>query len=343
MRKVSVYRPGNVSRLVVEDAPEPVPRAGELLIDVSAAGVNFADLIVRMGLYRSAREYVGWPITPGFEISGTVIAAGDDVRDFRTGDRVIGVTRFGGYASRICLPEAQLVRVPPGIELFDAAAIPVVFLTAWYALHDQCRLRAGDRVLVHSAAGGVGGALVQLAKRAGLFVVAVVGAAHKVETAARFGADVVIDKSREPLWVAVERAAPRGFHAVFDANGAETLTESYRHLCSRGRLVVYGFHTLLGRGRDRLQLLRAAVGWLVTPRFSPLAMTDDNKGVVAFNLSYLFDELSLFQPAIQELVGALGRGELRAPPVTRVRFDDVREAHKLLHSGSTVGKVVLAL
>jgi NADPH:quinone reductase-like Zn-dependent oxidoreductase len=294
-----------------------------------------------MGLYKSAREFVGWPITPGFELSGTVAAVGADVSAFHTGDRVVGVTRFGGYASRICLPEGQLVTLPDGVDFADGAAFPVAFLTAWYALHDQCRLRAGDAVLVHSAAGGVGGALVQLAKRAGLFVVAVVGASHKVASVQALGADVVIDKSREPLWPAVERAAPRGFHAAFDANGAETLRQSYRHLASRGRLVIYGFHTLLARGSDRLPLLRALIGLLTTPRFNPLAMTDENKGVVAFNLSYLFDELPLFQPAIAELIAALGQHQLKPPPITRVPFENVREAHRLLHSGTTVGKVVL--
>lgn len=343
MRKVIVHRPGNVSRLVIEAAPDPAPGPGEVLVEVRAAGVNFADLVVRMGLYRSAREYVGWPITPGFEISGVVTRTGDNVSAFRTGDRVLGLTRFGGYTSHICLPEVQVVRLPDSLEFHDAAAFPVVFLTAWYALEDQCRLRKGDVVLVHSAAGGVGSALVQLAKRAGLFVVAVVGAPHKVASVEALGADVVIDKSREALWPAIDRAAPQGFHAVFDANGAETLRAGYQRLRSRGRLVVYGFHTLLKRGSDRLPLFRAAFGWLGTPRFSPLAMTDKNTGVVAFNLSYLFDELALFQPAIVELVGALGRGELRTPPVARVPFDEVGEAHRMLHSGTSVGKVVLTL
>ncbi|HEY3496567.1 MAG TPA: medium chain dehydrogenase/reductase family protein [Polyangiaceae bacterium] len=343
MRKVLVRRPGNVSRLELESAPDPEPAPGEVLVEVRAAGVNFADLVVRMGLYGSAKKYVGWPITPGFEISGVVTRAGANVSALRTGDRVLGLTRFGGYVSHICLPEVQVVRMPDALDFAEAAAFPVVFLTAWYALADQCRLRSGEAVLVHSAAGGVGSALVQLAKRAGLFVVAVVGASHKVASVQALGADVVIDKSREALWPAVERAMPQGFHAVFDANGAETLRQSYRHLRSRGRLVVYGFHTLLKRGSDRLPLFRAGFGWLGTPRFSPLAMTDDNTGVVAFNLSYLFDELALFQPAIAELVGALERGELRAPELTRVPFDKVSEAHRLLHSGTSVGKVVLTL
>jgi NADPH:quinone reductase-like Zn-dependent oxidoreductase len=308
---------------------------------VRAIGVNFADLVVRMGLYKSAREYVGWPITPGFEVAGTVTAVGSEVTAFAPGDRVLGVTRFGGYATRICLPESQVLPVPRGVELAEAATFPVAFLTAWYALVELCRLRAGHRVLVHSAAGGVGGALVQLAKRAGAHVVGVVSAPHKVSSAREHGADVVIDKSAEALWPAAERAAPSGFHAVFDANGSETLRQGYRHLAPTGRLVVYGFHTLLRRGSDRLNVFKAFVEWLKIPRFDPLEMTDRNCGVLAFNLSYLFDEIAMFREAMADLVGSLERGELRCPRVTEVPFAEVARAHRLLHAGDTVGKIAL--
>ena len=343
MRKVIVHRPGGVERLVIEEAATPSPGAGEVCVRVSHAGVNFADLVVRMGLYKSARRYVGWPITPGFEFTGTVESVGSDVGSFHTGDRVVGITRFGGYASQLCLPAVQLLPLPDAVELAHGAGFPVAFLTAWYALYELCRLRPGHHVLVHSAAGGVGGALVQLAKRAGAHVVGVVGSAEKVAVAAACGADVVIDKSQTPLWTAVERAVPDGFHVVLDANGAETLRESYRHLRSTGRLVVYGFHSMLKRGSDRLDLLRAAIGWLRTPRFDPMAMVDDNKAVLCFNLSYLFDELPLFHEAMRDLMAALASGALKVPRVTTVPFADVREAHRLLHSGTTVGKIVLEL
>ena len=206
MQKVVVRRPGGADRLVIEDAADPVPQPGEVCVAVRAIGVNFADLVVRMGLYKSANEFVGWPITPGFEIAGTVASVGSGVTKFAVGDRVLGVTRFGAYVTRICLPEAQVLPIARGISLTEAGTFPVAFLTAYYALIELCRLRPKQRVLVHSAAGGVGGALVQLAKRAGAEVVAVVGAPHKVAVAREHGADVVIDKSVEALWPAAERA-----------------------------------------------------------------------------------------------------------------------------------------
>jgi NADPH:quinone reductase-like Zn-dependent oxidoreductase len=343
MRKVIVHRPGGTRALVIEAGPDPTPTGDEVCVEVRAAGVNFADLVVRMGLYRSAKEYVGWPIVPGFELAGNVSAVGERVTRFAPGDRVLGITRFGGYASRICLPEAQVQTLPPGLSFAQGATFPVAFLTAWYALHELARLRKGRIVLVHSAAGGVGGALVVLAKRAGCRVIAVVGSSAKVSAVAALGADVVIDKSTEDLWRAVERAAPQGCHVVLDANGAETLRQSYAHLCPTGRVIVYGFHSLLRRGSDRLNLWRALIGWLKVPRFDPFRMVDRNAGVLAFNLSYLFDELPLFTEAMTELFGWLERGEIQPLPVKELPFDEVAEAHRLLHSGETIGKLALVV
>jgi synaptic vesicle membrane protein VAT-1 len=343
MRKIVIHKPGGVARLLLEDAPDPVPQPHEVCVAVRAIGVNFADLVVRLGLYKSAREFVGWPVTPGFELAGTVEAVGRDVTKYKPGDRVLGVTRFGGYATRICLPEAQVLPIPRGVSMTEAATFPVAFLTAWYSAMELCRLRPKYRVLVHSAAGGVGGALVQLAKRAGAEVVAVVSAPHKVEVARAHGADVVIDKSKEALWPAAERAAPSGFHAVFDANGTETLRKSYQHLAPTGRLIVYGFHSMLGRGSDRLNVFKLLVDWLRLPRFNPIEMTDQNRGVLAFNLSYLFDEIGMFHEAMGDLVDSLERGELRCLSVTEVPFSEVQRAHEMLHRGDTVGKIALVV
>jgi NADPH:quinone reductase-like Zn-dependent oxidoreductase len=342
MKKVIVRRPGNARALTLESAPDPTPRSDEVCVEVRAVGVNFADLVVRMGLYKSAKE-LGWPIVPGFELSGVVTEVGERVTAYRPGDRVIGVTRFGGYVSRICLPVAQLQPLPAAMSFVEGATFPVVFLTAWYALNELSRLRPGRVVLVHSAAGGVGSALVSLAKRAGCKVIGIVGSSHKVAAVTALGADVVIDKSREALWPAVERAAPDGCHVVLDANGSETLRQSYDHLRPTGRVIAYGFHGFLRRGHDRLPIWRALVSLLTVPRFNPLEMVDKNRGVLAFNLSYLFDELELLGDGMADLLRALERGEIKLPNITEVPFDDVVEAHRLLHSGSTIGKVALVL
>jgi len=326
MKKVVVHAPGGFDRLVVESHPDPTPAPGEVRVSTRAAGVNFADCVVRMGLYQSAKDYVGWPITPGFEFAGVVSALGEGVTDLELGAEVFGVTRFGGYASEISVPRLQLLPLPKGLTFSQAATFSTVFLTAWYAVCELVRLRPKMRVLVHSAAGGVGSALVQLARLAGCEVVGVVGGPRKVQPALEQGAHAVIDKSAQNLWREAERHAPAGYHVILDANGPETLRRSYAHLAPGGRLVVYGFHTMLRKNAGRPNWLKLAWDFLRTPRFNPLEMTDHNRGVLAFNLSYMFDEVELFLEAMRFLVGerAQASGFEQACPdplSSRARFD----------------------
>lgn len=343
MRRVVVRRPGGWDRLEIEEGPDPVPGEGEVLVSADAAGVNFADVVVRMGLYESAKKYVGWPITPGFEAAGTVAAVGAGVRDVAVGTPVVAVTRFGGYATHLVVPRDQIFRVPRGFTSSEAAAFLVVHLTAWYALFDLAGAKPGMKLLVHSAAGGVGGALLQLARVAGCTAVGVVGSGAKVKTARDLGAHAVIDKSSEDLWRMARRHAPDGYEAVFDANGVATLRESYEHLASPGRLVVYGFHTMLprGRGRGRPSWPKLAVDWLRTPRFDPLKMTNDNRSVMAFNLSYLFERKASFVEAVETLTAWAEEGRIAAPRVTEYPMGEAARAHRALESGTTTGKMVL--
>jgi synaptic vesicle membrane protein VAT-1 len=345
MRHVVVRRAGGYDRLELEERAAPRPARGEVLVRTAAVGVNYADCVVRMGLYASAKKYVGWPITPGFEFAGRVEGLGEGGSDLAEGDEVLGVTRFGGYATHVCVPRDQLFRLPGGMSMEEGAGFPSVFLTAYFALFELAHPRPGARVLVHSASGGVGGALVQLGKLSGCEVTAVVGSTHKVEHARGLGADAVIDKSREDLWARARALAPGGYHVVLDANGVETLSQSYRHLASPGKLVVYGFHSMLPRGSKahdgRPSWPRLALDFLRTPRFSPLQMTGDNRSVLAFNLSYLFEEKAYLAEGMERLLGWLAEGKLRPPQVSALPLDRVADAHRSLESGQTTGKLVL--
>ncbi|MGH7858898.1 MAG: synaptic vesicle VAT-1 family membrane protein [Candidatus Binatia bacterium] len=341
MRKVVIHRAGGYDRLSIEEHPDPPPGPGEVRLAVDAIGVNYADCMVRMGLYASAREYVGWPITPGFEVAGAVETLGPGVTDVEPRSAVVAVTRFGGYATKIVVPASQVFRPPRGFTTEEAAGFPVVFLTASYALFELAHPRPGARILIHSAAGGVGGALVQLAKIAACDVTAVVGAPHKVEVALELGADRAIDKSRDDLWREAERHAPGGYDVVLDANGASTLRGSYAHLARGGKLVVYGFHSMIPKEGGRPDWLKLAVDWLRTPRFSPLRMTGENRSVLAFNLSHLFDRTELLREWMGRLVAWADEGRIRPPPVTTFPLDRVAEAHRVLESGETAGKLVL--
>ncbi len=342
VRKVVVHAPGGFDELRIETHPDVDPGPGEVRVAVEAAGVNYADCVVRMGLYESAKKYVGWPITPGFEFAGRVDAVGDGAEGLAPGAEVFGVTRFGAYASSVVVPRRQVFPRPAACTVEEAAAFPAVHLTAWYALFELAHPRPGSTLLVHSAAGGVGGALVQLGKIAGCRVVGVVGASHKLEVARALGADAVIDKSREDPWREAERHAPGGYDVVLDANVVSTLRGSYEHLAPGGRLVVYGFHSMLPRGRGTPRWTKLAWDWARTPRFDPIRLTGANRSVMAFNLSYLFDRTDLLDEAMTRLLGWLAEGRLRPPRITRFAFDRVADAHRALESGETTGKLVLA-
>lgn len=340
MNKIVVHRPGGFGQLKLETHTSPTPREDEVRVATQAVGVNYADCIVRLGLYKSAKQFVGWPITPGFEFAGHVSAIGGSVTEFSVGDPVFGVSLFGGYASELVTKAAFVRRLPAGLTMTQAATFPVAFLTAWYALRELGRVQRGASVLVHSAAGGVGSALCQLARAHGARALAVVGSAHKLEHAAAQGADAVVDKSREPLWRRAREFAPGGFDAVFDANGAETLRHSYAHLKPMGRLVIYGFHTMMSHGGipNPFKLLWQ---YLRTPRFNPLDMVDRNAAVLAFNLSYLFEHVSLYRTAMDELALQLDQGVLKPLPVTEFPLARAGDAHRQIQSGRTLGKIAL--
>lgn len=340
-RKIVIDAAGSYDKLRLKSSGPATPKADEVQIDVEAIGVNYADVVVRMGLYASARELVGWPITPGFEVAGVVRAVGSAVTEFAPGDRVFAVTFFGGYASRVEVPKHQVFALPEKMSFVDGAAFPVVYLTAHFALHFLAHPRRGDRVLVHSAAGGVGGALVQLARLAGAEVTGVVGSSHKVETAKALGCDHVIDKSKEDLWQRAESISSRGFDVVLDANGVETLKKSYDHLRPAGKLVVYGFATMMPKTGGRPNYLKLGLDYLRTPRFNPLDLTNASKSVMAFNLSYLFDRTDVLDESMKALVPSLAEGSITPPSTTTYPLDEVARAHADIESGKTVGKLVL--
>jgi NADPH:quinone reductase-like Zn-dependent oxidoreductase len=343
MKKIVIERPGGYNRLKVKEFSTPTPQKDEVLIEVSAAGVNFADVFVRLGLYKSGKEFVGWPITPGFEFSGKVLQCGSEVSELAEGTPVFGVTRFGAYASHLCVPESQIFAIPENspFRSDDWAAFPAVFMTAYHGLFHNIVLRPEMKILVHSAAGGVGGALLQLGKIAGCRMIGVVGAGHKAETALAYGADVVIDKSREGLWAKARKICPDGFDAVFDGNGPATLKQSYRHLAPSGKLVSYGFHSMLSIRWGVLNYFKLIYDYFRVPRFNPLNMTNDNKSLIAFNLSYLFHRTDLIEECARELMKWVAEGRIKAPPLQSYSYERVADAHRALESGKTVGKLIL--
>lgn len=243
--------------------------------------------------------------------------------------------------------------MPRGYTEEQAAGFATTALTAWYAMRRLCSVSPGMRALVHSAAGGVGLRLLQMCRLLGVEAVGLVGAPHKAGAVEASGARVIVKAAsgarRGPAWWdEARRISPRGYDVVLDATGVETLARSYELLAPMGRLVIYGFHSMLprsGQGHGSAFAPRALVrlvrGYLETPRFNPLSLTGDNKSVLGFNLSYLFDEVTLAQHGMREVLAWASLGKLPPLPTEVFAFEDVARAHERLESGQTTGKLVL--
>jgi synaptic vesicle membrane protein VAT-1 len=337
MKRVLVRRPGGLSVLELTEEADPAPGAGQVRVRVRAAGVNYADTVVREGHYEAAKGH--YPITPGFEFAGEVDALGAGVSGFKTGDKVFGFTRFGGYSSVQIAEPGRLRLMPDGWDFNECAALPAVNFTAYHGLFKVAKAVAGETVLIHSAAGGAGTAFLQQAKIAGLRAIAVVGSARKESVAREYGADAVVVRGPN-LWADLDRAAPGGFDAIFDANGVTTLKPGFARLKLGGRLVVYGFAEIMARGR-RATWPELAWNWLRVPRFSPLDLTATNRAIMGFNVVFLTDKAELAKDGFDTIARWAASGKLKKPPVTSFPVERVADAHRALESGETVGKLVL--
>lgn len=338
MKRIVVETPGGHEALRLIEEADPRPGPGEVVVAARACGVNYADVVVRLGHYTAAKGL--YPLTPGFEFAGEVEAVGEGVTAVKPGDRVMGLTRFGGYASKIVAGQERLFPIPAGWDFDQAAAFPAVHMTAYYALHKVAAPEPGQTHLVHSAAGGMGCALVQLCRLAGARVVGVVGSPKKRAVVEVLGA-AVIDRSTEDLWARADALAPEGFDAVFDANGVTTLKPGFERLARGGRLIVYGFAEIMPRGKSKPSLARLAWNWLRVPRFSPLDMTHTNRAVMGFNVVFMFDKTELLREAMGRMLAWAAEGKLRPPLVSAFPLERAADAHAALESGATVGKLVL--
>ncbi|MES2801224.1 MAG: zinc-binding dehydrogenase [Bdellovibrionota bacterium] len=344
LKKIVIPSPGGYEKLLTQSFPDLQANDHSIVVDVKGIGVNYADCLVRFGVYESAKKYVGWPITPGFEFSGIVKAIGKDVTKFKIGEEVVGITLFNAYATQVNVKENQLFHIPSGFSLIEAAGFATVFFTAYHALFQLVKIYPGSHVLVHSAAGGVGSALVQLAKAFNFKVTGVVGASHKIQDVKNLGADFVIDKSSQDLWNEAKKVCPEGYDAIFDANGYTTLKEGYNHLRAVGKIISYGAHSLMPRGGSgRVNYFKALIGLIKSPRFSPLQLITDNKSVIGFNLSFLFARQDLALEAMTDLMRLAQDKKIKPLKTTTFKFSEVGKAHQALESGTTVGKIVLVV
>ncbi len=341
MKKIVIHRAGSFDQLKVEEHPDLKPATGEIKVTMHAIGINYADVVIRWGLYKSAKEFVGWPITPGFEFSGMVAEVGTGTTGFEVGQQVFGISLFNSYATEICVKPDQLYHLPSNMTLEEAAGFPAVYMTAYHALLQLAIIRPTDKTIVHSAAGGVGSALLQLCRIKGIETIGVVGSTHKIARAKEMGATHVIDKSTQDLWPTIKQIYPTGPDVIFDANGGESLQKGWDILSRGGKMVSYGTHTILPKESGHINYLKLATAWLKAPRFNSLNM--NQRSIITFNLSFMFDRKDLLKEAMDDLIGWIDTGEIQPLAVTTYAFEDVAQAHRDLQSGKTMGKLVLVV
>lgn len=337
MRECVITRSGGPDVLRVIERQGHPPGPGQIAIEVHFAGVNFADLAARAGIYGPAPRP---PFVPGFEVSGVVVGKGEGVTQFEVGDRVLCGTRFGGYADEVVVDAARARRLPEGVSLEAGAALVAQYVTAWHALTESTRMRPGEWVLVHAVAGGVGTAAVQLCRELGFNLIGTASTEEKLAFARAQGAQHVINYSKENFVSRVrEITSGRGVDVVLDANGGTSFRQSQHCLAPGGRLVVYGAAGLFPR--STLDWVRVARDYLRQPRFTPFELINGNTAVVGLQILLLWDQLELLGREIDALLALLARGAI-SPVIDQVfALEDAPEAHRYLHARKTRGKVLL--
>ncbi len=338
MRRVLIPRYGGPEVLTLREAPDPVPGEGELRIAVRAAGVNFADVLGRLGLYPDAPPP---PMVVGYEVAGVVDALGPGVTHPVEGDRVVALTRFGGYAEKVVVPASNAFAIPPDLSDAEAAAIPVNYLTAFLALYRLANLSSGETVLIHGAGGGVGVAATQLARLRRAHIIGTASAA-KHDALRTFGVDHAIDYRRADVVGEVRRlTGGRGVDVALDPIGGRSFQMSYSLLAPLGRLVMYGVSAIVVG--ERRSWWRAAQLMRHMPSFKPVPLMNDNRAVFGLNLAHLWSEQRLLAPAMALLIDEVGSRRLQPVVARAFPLERAADAHRFLQNRSNIGKVVLTV
>jgi putative PIG3 family NAD(P)H quinone oxidoreductase len=323
MRAVVVSEPGGVEALEVVDVERPVPGPGEVLVRVTAAGVNRADLMQRQGFYDPPP---GVTRVLGLEVSGDVVELGEGVGELGVGEHVVALLAGGGYAEYVAVPAGQVAVAPRGVDLVDAAGVVETAATVWSNVFMMAKLQHGETLLVHGGASGIGTTAIQLGKAFGARVVTTVGSAEKADVCRALGADVVVNY-REDDFVDVMRDHDLAADVVLDIIGAKYLDRNVRVLNTAGRLVVIGLQGGVKGELDlnRLLMKRAAV-MATSLRARPTA---EKAAIVSAMVAQVwpFIEDGTVRPIIHE----------------RLPLERVRDAHQLLEDSSHTGKVLLTL
>ncbi|MEO8680147.1 MAG: NAD(P)H-quinone oxidoreductase [Vicinamibacterales bacterium] len=323
MRVIEIARFGPPEGLQLSERPDPVAGAGEVLIEVAAAGINRPDVIQRLGKYPPPP---GASDIPGLEVAGTISAVGPGVTGWTAGDQVCALVAGGGYAERAAVPQEQVLRVPRGLTMIEAAAIPETFFTVWTNVFDRGRLAPGETILIHGATSGIGTTAIQLALASGATILATAGSGEKCEAAVELGATKCFNY-RTDDWVALTRKATdgRGVDVVLDIVGGDYIPRNLEALAMEGRLVQIAFLKSPKAEVDFSLIMRKRL-WVTGSTLRP--RSPEEKGVIARQL------LANVWPLLEQ--------QKVKPIIHKVfPFAQAADAHRLMESSTHIGKIVL--
>jgi NADPH:quinone reductase-like Zn-dependent oxidoreductase len=343
MRALVVRRYGSPDVIQMQQVADPQPQAGEVVIRVKAVGVNFADLLQRMGIYPGAPKP---PFVPGLEIAGVVEKAAEGSRSgegepLKPGEAVVALTDFKAYAEWVAAPAMNVYRLPPGMTFSDGAAIPANYLTAYYALFTMGNVQPGERILIHGAAGGVGIAAVQLARARGLVIFGTAGPA-KQEYLRKSGVQHAIDYQKSDFVEVIKKYAPGGVEMVMDPLGGKSWARSYECLAPTGRLVVYGFSAAAGADGKR-SWMRGATAMLQAPRFNPLDLMKKSVSVIGVNLGQVRSRGGHLRNELDEIFRLYGAGKIKPVIAKTFPLEQGSAAHQYVQDRKNIGKVILTV
>lgn len=321
-------------QLIEDQLEEPVGQ--EVRVKVHAIGLNFADIFAMLGLYSATPEGV---FTPGLEYSGVVESVGKEVKQFKVGDRVMGVTRFGGYTSAILTDQRYLIPIPADWDFAEGAGYLVQVLTAYYGLVNLGNLQQNSTVLIHSAAGGVGILANRIAKKYNAYTIGTVGNDSKVAFCQEEGYDAVIVRGDDFDKKLTEALKGRDLNLVMECIGGKFYSIGFEKLAPQGRTVVYGAARYATPG-NRPNYIKLLAKHVFRPKLDPQSLAELNKGVLGFNLIYLYEQADLMHQLLKEIEDL----DIKKPHVGhRFTFDHLPKAIKLFQSGQTIGKVVVEI
>ena len=341
MRAVFIVRIGLPEvALQLRETPVPEPQGTQVRVRVHAFGLNFADILARTGMYPDAPRL---PFVPGYEVAGVVDAVGPDCTEVRPGMRVAALTDFGGYAEAALADERVVVEIPDGMPWPDAASVPVAATTAWLALRGLTTLRAGDRVLIHAAAGGVGIMAAQLALDAGCEVFGTVGSDAKVEFLRGLGVHHPMNHRVADVEACVRKATGgQGLDLVLDSLGGESISTSVRMLAASGRVVSIGIASMTPR--TTRNVVSAGIGLLRAPLLHPYEMLAEGKGFLGINVRRIAAARpALIAEGLRAVFQLVSAGRLRPQIDSVYPIERTSDAHQRLHGRQSIGKLVVTV